>query len=63
MTFAWEARAGRRPDRTTALIKVILLAAGTGSPFVTTDTAAVPDPDLFLTCLGEGFDEVTDLAS
>jgi diacylglycerol O-acyltransferase / wax synthase len=34
---------------------------GTCCVGVTTDAGAIPDPDLFLTCLREGFDEVLEL--
>jgi diacylglycerol O-acyltransferase / wax synthase len=45
-----------------AAINVTLLSyCGTCNVGVNSDTGAVPDPDLLLTCLREGFEEILDL--
>jgi diacylglycerol O-acyltransferase len=50
------------PTIGTALNTTLLSYAGRCGIGVNIDTAAVPDPDLMLACLSEGFAEITDVA-
>ena len=51
------------PTIGTALNTTLFSYAGRCDVGVNIDTAAVPDPDLMLACLREGFAEITDLAA
>jgi len=51
------------PTIGTALNTTLLSYAGCCHIGVNIDTAAVPDPDLMLACLSEGFAEITDVAA